>query len=411
LRDPSGSGNSTSFAKVKEFLLLKRPVVGYLVRLIIFVIAVEYLVDLMDQNGFGANYRYQFYGWLQRKNPTKTAIRNTVLVLIDDEEYWKGEPQRRTPIKRNYLAELLRRLDQANAKVIAFDFDLRSPTPDGNPRESPDYQSETQAFLETVKQVAANRSVVLSRAVWQDDEGYGLESMVYDDFNFGASKVSFGYIQLPYDKRKVPLQIELSEGNKVDSFALAIARAFRPRIVAKLPQSKEAPYGTFLEREEFATLPAQQVLTGDLKAIQDEVNGQVVIVGGDWNKLAFGRGGSPDSHQTPLGPMLGVFLHGNYVEAILNSTVYPPIGETAFRVIQWTTIIVMALAFAVGEAPVVKAIVGETPFVKAIVVLLSWVALLVVSYISFITLGIVFDLFVPALSVTLHWFLERLLWG
>jgi len=85
----------------------------------------------------------------------------------------------------------------------------------------------------------------------------------------------------------------------------------------------------------------------------------------------------------------------------LNSTVYPPLGETAFRVIQWTTITVMALAFAVGEAPVVK----------AIVVLLSWAVLLGVSYICFITLGIVFDQFVPALSVTLHWILERQLGG
>ena len=383
MRDSNQPGGSTFSAAIQEALQqLKKRRAGYWIRLIIVVIVVEYLVDAMDQKGIGSTYRYQFYAWLQKKNPTKAADRNTVIVLIDDEDYWKGEPQHRTPIKRCYLAELLRRLDQANAKVIAFDFDLRSPAPDGNPRESPDYQSETQAFLETVKQVAANRSVVLSRAIWQDDDRYGLESMVYDDFNFGPSKVSFGYIQLPYDKRKVPLQLELDAGNKVDSFALATARAFRPRIVAKLPQSREAPYGTFLEREEFVTLSAQQVLTGDLKAVHDEVDGQLVIIGGDWNRLAFGRGGSPDSHETPLGPMLGVFLHGNYVEAILNSTVYPPLGEAAFRVIQWATISVMAFAFAAVEAPLVK----------ASIVLLSWVVLLGVSYVSFITLGIVFDL-------------------
>ena len=402
MSDSNSSGDSTFSAAIKNGLLrVKKRSVGYWIRLVVVVIVVEYLVDAMDQKGIGAPYRYQFYAWLQKKNPTKTAARNTVLVLVDDEEYWKGEPQHRTPVKRGYLAELLRRLDQANAKVIAFDFDLRSPAPDGHPRESPDYQSETQAFLETVKQVATNRSVVLSRAIWRDEDRYGLESMVYDDFSFGTSKVSFGYIQLPYDKRKVPLQLELSEGNKVDSFALAIARAFRPRIVAKLPQSKEAPYGTFLEREEFATLSAQQVLTGDLRAIQDEVNGQLVIIGGDWNRLAYGRGGSPDSHETPLGPMLGAFLHGNYVEAILNSTVYPPLGETAFRVIQWAMIAVMALYFAMLEAPAVK----------AVVVVLIWAVLLGVSYLSFIMLGIVFDLFVPALSVTLHWILERQLGG
>jgi CHASE2 domain-containing sensor protein len=407
LTDSNGSGNSKYSAKVKEFLsALRRRPARYWVRLVVVVIVAEYLVGVMDDKGLGVSYRYRFYAWLQRKNPTKPADRNTVVVLIGDEEYWKGKPQHRTPINRSYLAELLRRLDAANAKVIAFDFDLRSPTPDGNPLESPDYQRETQAFLETVKQVAANRSVVLSRAIWQNDDGdYGLDSMVYDDFDFGSPKVSFGFIQLPYDKRKVPLQLDLGGGNRVDSFALAIARAFRPTIAERLPQSKEAPYGTFLEREDFkcCTLSAQQVLAGDLKAIKDGadgkegVDGHVVIVGGDWNKLALGRGGSPDSHETPVGPMLGAFLHGNYVEAILNSTVYPPLGETAFRFVQWGTVATMALAFAIVE----------TPVVKLIVVALSWAVILGVSYFAFISVGIVFDVFVPALSVTMHWILER----
>lgn len=49
--------------------------------------------------------------------------RRTVLVMVGDEEFWKGEGLAgRTPTKRSYLAGLLRAVGRAGPEVIALDF-------------------------------------------------------------------------------------------------------------------------------------------------------------------------------------------------------------------------------------------------------------------------------------------------
>ena len=55
----------------------------------------------------------------------------STLVLIGDDEFWLGELSGRRPVKRSYLAIIVRALDSesVNASVIALDFDLRLPKP------------------------------------------------------------------------------------------------------------------------------------------------------------------------------------------------------------------------------------------------------------------------------------------
>ncbi len=92
------------------------------------------------------DFRYRLFQWLNQLNPRVLEPRFVKVVLIDDDEYWKGEPSGRRPIKRSYLAELVRALDDADAATIALDFDLRLPDPDSM-RLPADYQAETDVLI------------------------------------------------------------------------------------------------------------------------------------------------------------------------------------------------------------------------------------------------------------------------
>ena len=140
------------------------------------------------------------------------------------------------------------------------------------------------------------------------------------------------------------------------------------------------------------------MLAGDAQDLKAATSGRVVIIGGAWSRWAYGVGAKADSHETPLGPMPGVYLHANYVEAMLDEGTYPPLRERAVQLIESIVVAFMAIAFAIGDKV----------WKKIVIVLGSWIVLGLVSYFSFINLGVVFDLFVPALSVTLHWAFEHI---
>lgn len=377
---------------------LRRKGLPYWARLLLTVILVKSLVGWMDRQGILEGYRTSFYQLLQRTSPFKLADKNTVVVFIDDEDYWKGELDRRVPIKRDYLAKLLDKLDVADARVIALDFDLRSPDPDGMPREAPDYVAETTMLLNSVKAIAVNRSIVLPKTVSQKNGDPIADSDIWNGFDFGNGNenVSSGFILPPNDRLRVPLTLQV-QGAPLFSFSMAIARAFRPNGVASLPDSEEFPYGSFMPVDQIWHISSHDVLNGNSQQLRKLFSGRIAIIGSAWNRLAYGRPPLNDLHRTPIGPMPGVYVHANFVEDILNDKTYPALGEHAIEVIEWLLVIVMAIAFAVGSGRASK-----LKFVGG-----SWLLLAAMSYFSFINLGIVFDMFVPALSVTVHWLFER----
>src|ERR1044071_1837332 len=66
------------------------------------------LSDWAARQDFWPKARYVTYQFLTTLSWRKALPQNTVVVLVDDDEYWRGEPARRVPIKRAYLAKLLR---------------------------------------------------------------------------------------------------------------------------------------------------------------------------------------------------------------------------------------------------------------------------------------------------------------
>ena len=255
----------------------------------------------------------------------------TAIVLIGNEEYWSDELARRVPIKRTYLAKLLQRLDAADAAIIALDFDLSSPTTStGDVIDHEDYKEETRIFLETVRDISLKRTIVLPTTVALDEKGsYVLEPAIFDKFDFGPGKVQKGYIMLPYDCRQVPLTLELEDRSSIDSFAEAIVRARKEAALKNLPKSESLPFGSFIEPERFkeSYFSAGDIINKDIDTFRAKIAHKTVIVGGDWHRRNFGRGDQIDMHLTPVGYLPGVYVHANYVEALLDSRVYPIWGK------------------------------------------------------------------------------------
>ncbi|MGH9508619.1 MAG: CHASE2 domain-containing protein [Terriglobales bacterium] len=352
--------------------------------------------------------------WIYQKTFDAARVRGplypkrTALVLIGDEEYWKGELGGRAPIKRDYLAKLVEKLDAADAAVIALDFDLRSPVPDGSMIEHPDYRAETERLSQTLKNVASRRPVVLPATVGFDAKGYYVERpTIFSGFDFGEARVHKGYLQLPYDLRRTPVALELASGEMLDSFALAMVGAVdataRQRIATQ--EMDALPFASYMTESDFAgTTPedaklfsSSAILNGDPAALRKNLGARIVIVGGAWSSAAYGTGKRVDIHPSPAGTMPGVFLHANYVEAILNDRTYRPLSEN----------LVMALEIALVLGVAVILALNMRTLRKFALVSAVCVGFVFVSYFFLQNLGMFFDFFVPVAVLSGHLIVEK----
>jgi CHASE2 domain-containing sensor protein len=337
---------------------------------------------------------------MQETNWRRPYVQHTFVVTIDDDDYWKGDFNRRTPIRRDLLAHLISRLADAQARVIAVDFDLRSPVPDGNPRETPVYQRETDELLVAItKACSEHHAVVLPATI-----GYGAansfvpESDIYSDAKLPPSFFFTGYIALPPDARAVPLDIRLAGSADLDSFALASVRAYRPDAVQRIKDLKIFPFGGYLEPGEFPRLTATDVLSLDKTSLQDQVGGKLVFIGSNWHRLGWKTGPLNDSHATPVGQISGVFVHANYAEAILGSNYYWPAHELFAYTFEILVLLPMAILFAVEMKAWKKLVIVAT----ALVLFIS------VGYVLLQNLGIYFDFLIPLVFLLAHASLDQI---
>jgi len=372
----------------------------YWAGVVVFIVLGMLFSDWAARQDFWPKARYVTYQFLTTLSPRKAIPQNTVVVLVDDDEYWLGEPARRVPIKRTYLAQLLRSIDAAEPAVIAVDFDLSSPRPDGKLVEHKDYEEETKTLMTTVRELAARRKIVLPQTIKFDaHRDYVLASDIYSNFDFGvaAGNVGKGYIALPYDVSRVPLALPLAGGGRVDSFALAIVKAYNADALARLPEgASHFPLGGFIKPGEFNTVAAGAVLRSDPAALRRLAH-RAVIVGAGWHVLAHSTGPVADLHMTPVGAVGGALLHANFVEAIVDGRLFSPAGEIFLKALEFFLALGGALLFALRMKAAAKwsIVVGAT------------VVLFVGSYLALQNLGVFFESFLPILFVWLHALLHR----
>lgn len=387
--------------------------------------AAPYLYDRLGLSGA----RSRLFQYLLELDPRPLVPRYVKVVIIDDEEFWKGYPSGRRPIKRDYLATIIDKVAECHARVIAIDFDVRLPNPESEVSEIPeDYQIETDKLIASICKAAERQQIVLSRTIWAGVHGYRLEPDIYQPYgictqpdsdarweNPGtkttripigvANNITCGYIALPYDPLLIPGRLNLSDGNAIDSFALAVTKAVNPRLVEEFVRRKggRETYGNYISPAKFkeydAIIPSAVLLSATKEELYSKLNAQVVIVGGDWSSLANKRGRGVDMHSTPIGDLPGAFVHASYIEALLDSRSFrgappwvPTIAEILFGLIA-------ALIFAAAGNLFTLLVALMT--VSLILILFEWFALH--------QLGMFFDALIPLAALWLHSVYDRLL--
>lgn len=377
----------------------------YWVKVIVIIAGGIYLGHWLDAEGHLIEARHKTYQLIQGLTPFPPYPEHTTLVLIKDEDYWRGEPAAREPIKRDYLAKIVAALDKYNAALIAVDFNLRSHVPDGSAAyEQKDYEAETEKLCEAVRNAARNRKVVLPKTIevtWQNGNYfYEVRPDVLDGCDFQGGRVRFGYIALPHDTRQVPLMsLPVKNGPRLDSFSQAIVRATNEDALSRTPESADLPYGSFIETEEFEKriVTAGDLLKGDTKA-RELVENRIVIMSGAWHTQGYEIGSLTDSYETPVGLIPGSLIHANYVEAMLDSRVFRTWDGWTLGVIE----VLLSLGVAIPFALEIRALK------KFAIVTLICLFVLALSYISVRNFGLVFDPFIPLILVTAHGVFEQI---
>jgi CHASE2 domain-containing sensor protein len=374
----------------------------YWVRVVILTIAGTALGHWLSDEQFWVDLRYKIYQKQLEMAPRKPFAERVVVVLVDDDDYWKGELGRRVPIKRRYLAKLIRKLVAANPAVIALDFDLASPSPDGNPVEHPDYESERQELLNAITEALERTKIVLPKTIdFDSQQNYITRSDIYDGFDFGpkTKKIYRGYIALPYDVRQVPGSLVVAGPQRsVDSFALAIAKAYDEAALRRIRKNDSLPFGSYLRAQEFRQFSARDVLQRKPEPLEQLAH-KIVIVGGAWHRQGHGRGSQIDTYFTPVGWIGGAFIHANYVEALLDGRVYNALDEKIVMGLEITLVLAGAIIFAMEIRP----------FQKWLAATALCLFLLIVSYFLFQNLGFFFEFFVPLVLVAGHSLLDQIL--
>lgn len=366
--------------------------------------------ELSQSNRF-TDWRYTLYQkqvrW-ERRGPIYPKY--TALVLLNDDDYWSDEYQARAPLKRNKLAALLDRLNQAGVNTVAFDVFLESPHPDQPSFDFPDYTQEDAVFFQAVQRMCdAGRHVVLATEYRGIQQPRTEPPSIYMSLLPSLPCVIRGHVDFSEDMRKIPGMIELHDSTYLDSFSLAMTKIADPIAYDSLVKGQDRGYrfGQYLTPQDFSTRQGRQfIFSGveiehmSLLQLRQALADKTVIVGGHWHSIAYGVGNFVDVHNSPGGLEAGAMLHANYVEAMRDPmSTFTPISDRAAELLEWG----LAMIVAVLGALEVHAGWKWGGFV------LSCMASVILTYVLLQNLGLFLDFFIPILIIVVHTMAEELL--
>jgi|SRR5215213_635137 len=372
------------------FSPLARKSPAYWIRVLILITAGLSIGSRVDNTAFATQLRASTLRFLQALTPKSTLPHHTALVLIGDDEYWSAALGGRAPMRRDYLARLVRELEKASPAVIALDFDLHSTSVDGQPLVAPEYEQETKFLLEEIRMASARgTTVVLSRTLAFHDDQYVTKSDIYNDFEFGNGQVRTGFTLLPDDVRSVPLDVTLRDGRRIDSFAVAAIRAYKTNALEGIDfKDSIYPYAIYVRPEAFSAVSSSKILNENSDADwREALKYKIVIVGGNWHTNGDGQGPIAASFDTPVGMLSAPFIHANYIEAILDGRTYSPIDDRYLIAAEFVLALIIALVFALEIQP---------QFKLGIIMLLN-VLLIVSSYLSWQALDLWLNIMMPVM--------------
>jgi CHASE2 domain-containing sensor protein len=367
-----------------------------------------------------------FHRFLFSLSPRNIAPKWVRVVEIDDAAHGKlGEPT-----DRAYLADVISNAVKGDAFTIVLDFKLLAPSGLPAGQDDPSRKAADQKLVDSINN-AALAGVPVVIGVWleeQPDRSFARRPDFFLDRwlllananrncrpEMSASLQSsdsrnptrlpacawLGNINMPVDMRQVPLSTPLKGGAApLDSLSLAAVEAFEASL-DRQPRARDNPciadsiaegrfvYGSFIPQSEFQTIPIETLHQGTPQALADS-RGRILVVGGNWHD-ALGNGDLVDAHDTPVGKMAGIFVHANYIEALLDE-------RFTREVPLW-----MAVGFdLVAGIALYLLFHNAKGWLAQLVVLLVPAALLVVSYILFTNLNYYLDFIFPLAACFVH---------
>jgi CHASE2 domain-containing sensor protein len=341
--------------------------------------------------------------WRQRR------VNLVTLAQIDDDSFWSPPLSGVQPTNRAVLGDLGVLAADHGALVVAFDIKIDSPS--SVPGDDPIRQRDNQHFLSAIRTITGmNKPVVLTIGLVSNDAGeWEREPNIFRDDELPPG-TRLGHINLPIDPRQIPLatmawQLDKKSQALVDSFALTIVDSYeeathlhprtmvQPTIAAAVADN-EFVYGDFLTDGAWDTVTAKRLLNGDTQALEMCRN-RVVIIGGTWHDFGNSRGPRADEHPAPSGPMTGLYLHGNYVEALLSGNYRRAVPRNIAIFADLGIAILLYLLFR--SAKTRRTQLG---------VLLTFVSLFLASYVVFADFGRYLDFIAPVSLVFVHLLVE-----
>ena len=401
--------------KASRLLKIVRPFTrkgwGHWLRFALLLCIAGYCGHLLSTGRWLTGFRYTIYHrQLLMRHDAAHYPQRTALVLLNDDDYWSDAFQARTPLKRNELGAILDRLREAGVNTVALDVDLRSPIPQKPAFEFPDYKAEDEALVAAIgRWCDAGRHVVLSSSVRFGDGGYEQMPSIYTGAMNKMPCVKTGYIQLPFDMRRMPGALELTDSSLLESLSLAVTGIADPAAhdQAAAKSDRGFRFSEYLTAANFAApngrqfiFSGQQLKTMSAAALRNQLAYKLVFVGAAWHAFAYGTGPQVDTYNSPGGMEPGVMLHANYVEAMLNRTgTFTPVSDSVAELIE------IALALALAMIGVLEIHTAWKWAAFAIGIVLS----ILFTYSLLQNLGLFLDFLIPMLMIIVHTIVEEIL--
>jgi hypothetical protein len=350
--------------------------------------------------------------WMYRQQLKLDALgtthpQKTVIVLLDDEDYWGPEFEGRTPLKRDVLAEILDKLWDAGVNTVAIDVDLRSPYRTKPDFDFPTYKDEDAKFLSAVGSMCSGRNVVLASSVIIENNQYVETPSVYSAAEGNLSCLHKGYIQLPRDLRRVPGTLPLWDGKELDSLSLATVKLINPTAYRDALDHPERGFrfSRYLSEADYQPRDGVTFLYNwhtlkdtDPITLRRELADKVVLIGGYWHTYAYGQGPRVDQFNSPVGAMAGVFLHANYIEALAGERgTFAPISDTIAELLE----LLLVLGFTYAGLLKIHAAWKWGAFFCTCILGVA------ITYVLIANLGIFMDFLVPILIIIGHTVVEE----
>jgi CHASE2 domain-containing sensor protein len=178
----------------------------------------------------------------------------------------------------------------------------------------------------------------------------------------------------------------------VDAFEgwshLAPRTRHKPAIAAAI-EDESFVFGGFIPEAQFQTLSIAELAEGVPHALR-LAQGRILMIGGTW-RADLGHGDDVDSHRSPVGNIRGMYLHANYIEALLDD-------RYSREVPLWFA---LAFDFVAGMWLYIRfhAAVTETARLRLLIVP---AVILVVSYVVFANLNLYLDFILPLFGCFAH---------